>query len=211
MKQGEGRAGKGRDWAAYYRKTGERPPRETLLLALDRFDAEPVAGGEPRLAVDLGCGGGRDVVELLRRGWRVLAIDAEAAAIDHLRGRADIAPDAPLDTQVARFEDAVWPAADLVNSSFALPLCPPDRFDAVWARILASLKPGGRFSGQLYGMRDSWVGRPGMVFVDRDRLDALLAGLDIEMLDEEEENSTTPRGEPKHWHVYHIVARKPLP
>ena len=204
MKQNEGR-----DWAAYYRKTGDRPPRATLLAALDRFDAEEAAAGGPRLAVDLGCGGGRDVVEMLRRGWRVLAIDAESAAVDHLRGRADIAPDAPLDTQVARFEDAAWPAADLVNSSFALPLCPPEHFAAVWARIRDSLRPGGRFAGQLYGMRDSWVGRPGMTFVDRARLDALLAGLDVEMLDEEEDDSTTPRGEQKHWHVYHIVARRP--
>lgn len=200
---------KDRDWAGYYRKTGERPPRATLLAALDRFDAESVPQDAPRLAVDLGSGGGRDVVELLRRGWRVLAIDAEQAAIDHMRGRADIAPDAPLETQVARFEDAEWPAADLVNSSFALPLCAPEQFDAVWARIVGSLKPGGRFAGQLYGPRDSWFGRKELVFVDRDRLDELLAGLDVEMLDEEEDDSTTPRGETKHWHIFHIVARKP--
>ncbi|MEK9661372.1 MAG: class I SAM-dependent methyltransferase, partial [Alphaproteobacteria bacterium] len=75
------KATKDRDWASYYRKTGERPPRATLLAALDRFDAEP-ASPDRRLAVDLGCGSGRDVVEMLRRGWRVLAIDAEQAAVD---------------------------------------------------------------------------------------------------------------------------------
>jgi tellurite methyltransferase len=199
---------KDRDWASYYRKTGERPPRATLLAALDRFDAEP-ASPDRRLAVDLGCGSGRDVVEMLRRGWRVLAIDAEQAAVDHLRGRADIASDAPLETQVGRFEVADWPDAELVNSSFALPLCPPDAFDALWARIVASLKPGGRFAGQLYGTRDSWYGQKDLVFVDRARLGELLARLEVEMLDEEEDDSTTPRGETKHWHIFHIVARKP--
>jgi tellurite methyltransferase len=208
MNENSSRGDKQRDWAEYYRKTGERPPRETLLAALDRFDAEPVPVAQ-RLAVDLGCGGGRDVVEMLRRGWRVLAVDAEKSSIEHLRGRADIGSDARLDTLVARFEDADWPQADLVNSSFALPLCLPERFDAVWARIVGSLKPGGRFAGQLYGPRDSWFGRTGMTFVDRARLDALLAGLEVEMLDEEEDDSTTPRGEPKHWHIFHIVARKP--
>jgi tellurite methyltransferase len=198
-----------RDWAGYYRKTGDRPPRKTLLAALDRFDAEPAPGGS-RLAVDLGCGGGRDVVEMLRRGWRVLAIDAEPAAIAHLRARDDIPARAPLETAVARFETATWPPADLVNSSFALPLCPPGHFPDVWARIIDSLKPGGRFAGQLYGPRDSWYGRDGMSFVDRAQLDVLLEGLEVEMLDEEEDESTTPRGEPKHWHIFHIIARKPF-
>jgi tellurite methyltransferase len=197
-----------RDWAGYYRKTGERSPRATLLTALDRFDSEP-SSEMLRLAVDLGCGGGRDVVEMLRRGWRVLAIDAEQSAIEHLRARADIPADAPLKRVVSRFEDAAWPPVDLVNSSFALPLCPPEHFAELWARIVGSLRPEGRFAGQLYGARDSWYGRAGMSFVDRAQLDALLAGLDVEMLDEEEEDSTTPRGESKHWHIFHIVARKP--
>ncbi|MEK9661373.1 MAG: class I SAM-dependent methyltransferase, partial [Alphaproteobacteria bacterium] len=108
-----------------------------------------------------------------------------------------------------RFEVADWPDAELVNSSFALPLCPPDAFDALWARIVASLKPGGRFAGQLYGTRDSWYGQKDLVFVDRARLGELLARLEVEMLDEEEDDSTTPRGETKHWHIFHIVARKP--
>lgn len=200
--------GMSRDWAAYYRKTGQRPPRATLLFALDRFDAEPAMSG-PRLAVDLGSGSGRDVVEMLRRGWRVLAIDAETSAIEQMREREELADNASLETKVTRFEDADWPPADLVNSSFALPLCPPDRFPDLWARIVDSLKPGGRFSGQLYGPRDSWADRDGMTIVDRPVLDALLKGLEVEMLDEEEDDSTTPRGEAKHWHVFHIVARKP--
>ena len=53
-------------WAAYYDKLRDRPPRRTLLSALDRFDATP--SGE--LALDLGCGDGRDAIEMLRRGGR---------------------------------------------------------------------------------------------------------------------------------------------
>lgn len=193
------------DWADYYRKTGERPPRATLLFALDRFGREPT----PRQAVDLGCGSGRDTVEMLRRRWRVLAIDAEPAAIAQLRARSQIAADAPLETRVSRFEDTSWPDADLVNSSFALPLCPPARFPDLWARIVGSLRPGGRFAGQLYGPRDSWYGRSGMTFHDRSAVEALVADLDIEMLNEEEDDSTTPRGEAKHWHIFHIVVRRP--
>src|SRR2546430_1541774 len=53
-------------YGAYYDKAGLRPPRATLLQALDAFAAEGVACGH---AVDLGCGIGRDTLELLRRRW----------------------------------------------------------------------------------------------------------------------------------------------
>lgn len=193
-----------RDWAAYYAKTAGRPPRDTLLAALDRFDAEGVTGQ----AVDLGCGGGRDTVELLRRGWRVLAVDAEAAGIAHLRARDDLPESGILETRIARMEDAALPPCDLVNASFALPLCPPERFPALWARITTALRPGGRFAGQLYGDRDSWAGDPSLSHHSRAEAEVLFAGFEIESFREEEEDSTTPRGTAKHWHVFHIVARK---
>lgn len=195
-------------WESYYAKTGGRPPRETLLFALDRFDDEldPAAR---RFAVDLGCGNGRDTIELLRRGWHVLAVDAEPTAIEGLRARPDLPRHGELETLVSRFEDAVLPDADLVNSSFALPLVDPRRFPDLWDGILSALRSGGRVACQLYGERDSWVGRPGMTFFTKGGVDALIEPLDVELFREEEDDSVTPRGQAKHWHIFHIVARKP--
>jgi tellurite methyltransferase len=194
----------GRNWAEYYAATEDRPPRPTLRDAVARFDDSP----QLRFAVDLGCGDGRDAIELLRRGWSVLGIDAEPAAIAKLAARSDLPAGAKLTTLCRRFEEAAWPAADLVVSSFALPLCPPERFPALWQRIVASLKPGGRFAGQLYGDRDGWVGRPGITHLDRASVEALLRDLEIERFDEEESDAVTPRGKPKHWHIFHIIARR---
>ena len=193
-----------RDWGEYYDAVANRPPRGTLLAALDRF-GEAAA---PRFAVDLGCGDGRDTIELLRRSWSVLAIDAEPEAITRLAARPDLPAGARLATLCQRFEDATWPAADLVNASFSLPLCPPERFLDLWARIVQSLKPGGRFAGQLYGERDQWVGRPGITHMDRTAAECLLDGMAVELFEEEERDSLTARGKPKHWHIFHIVARK---
>jgi SAM-dependent methyltransferase len=195
---------RGKDWAEYYAATADRPPRRTLLEALARF----APSATPRLAVDLGCGDGRDIIELLRRGWSVLAVDAEPAAVTRLQSRADLPEGALLSCLCQRFEDAIWPAADLVNASFSLPLCPPDRFAELWRRIVDTLKPGGRFSGQLYGDRDGWVGRPGMTHMDRAAAERLLDDLRVELFEEEETDSVTPRGRPKHWHIFHIVARR---
>jgi tellurite methyltransferase len=191
------------DFDAYFDATAERPPRRTLLAALEGF------GGETGFAVDLGCGHGRDTIELLRRGWSVLAIDAAEEAIRRLAARPDLPAGARLETKVGRFEDAVWPTANLVNASFALPLCPPSRFPELWQKIVASLAPGGRFAGQLYGERDGWAGDPGMTHHHRAAVIGLLASLETELLDEEESDAVTPRGKPKHWHIFHVVARAP--
>jgi tellurite methyltransferase len=198
-------------WQRYYEAAGDAP-RETLLLALARFGREGAGtpGTHDRFAVDLGCGTGRDTAELLRRGWRVLAIDAEAEAIERLERRDDLGdrPDERLATQVARFEKATWPPADLVNSSFALPFCAPRHFPAVWNRIVTSLRPGGRFSGQLFGDRDGWATESDMSFQTRGEAEELLRGFQLERFDEVEEDGTTAVGDPKHWHVFHVVARK---
>lgn len=196
------------DWEDYYKKTGARPPRETLLFALDCFDRE-TSPDSRRFAIDLGSGNGRDTVELLRRGWQVLAVDAEESAIEGLNAREDLPRDAQLQTSVGRFEAMEFPDCDLVNSSFALPLVAGPDFPDLWDRLLAAVREGGRISCQLYGDRDSWVGRPGITFFTKSGIDALLEPLDVEFFREEEEDSVTPRGHQKHWHIFHIVARKP--
>jgi tellurite methyltransferase len=188
------------EWNKFYDAVREEP-RDTLLFALERFD-------RPGEAVDLGCGTGQDTAELLRRGWTVLAIDAEAEAIRRLRAR-DLEDAAErLTTEVARFEDAHWHDADLVNSSWALPFCPPARFDDVWTRVVASIRPGGRFSGHLFGDRDGWVGEHDITFHTRAQAEELLSSLELERFDEVEEDSTTAVGDPKHWHVFHVVVRR---
>ena len=198
-------SGTGEDWRDYYKRTGGRPPRETLLQALASFEREGRVGH----AVDLGCGGGRDTVEMLRRGWSVLAVDAQASAIETLLARPELTTFPEMhDTLVSLFETARWPETDLVNSSFALPLCPKPDFLHMWRRIHSSLAPGGRFAGQLYGDRDQWAGDPTNTHFTLTEVHELLAIYEIEFFREEETDSLTPRGTSKHWHIYHIVGQK---
>lgn len=192
-------------WGAYYQRLRDRPPRKTLLAALDGFG--PDAAGS--LAIDLGCGDGRDVIEMLRRGWRVVAVDSEPEALRQLQAR-ELPGGHDLTPVLARLEEVPLPlGVRLVNSSFAMPLCEPDAFHRLWERIREALPPGGRFSGQWYGPKDSWAGRPGLTFLARDEALALLQGLEVEMFQEEETDGETRKGNTKHWHIFHVVARQP--
>jgi SAM-dependent methyltransferase len=195
-------------WVKYYTATEGRPPRPTLLAALDHFAAEGICGA----AADLGCGDGRDTIELLRRGWQVIAIDSEPVALERLRARLDLPGTRHLELRGEKFEEANWGRVELVNSSFALAFCPPATFPALWRKIDASIAAGGRFAGQLCGPRDSWAER-GMdnrpiTFHDEGSARGLFANYTIELFEIEETDSITPRGETKHWHLFHIVARK---
>ena len=193
------------DWPGYFGSVLGKPPRDTLLAALAAFEHEGVATG---CAVDLAAGEGRDTLELLARGWRVLATDAEPTAFAYLWPRVPAAEHARLTTTVAHFADTELPPCDLVNASFALPFCEPLHLPALWARIVAAIRPGGRFAGQFFGGRDSWASRADRTHHTHDDVVALLAGFDIEALRIEERDDPPDVREPKHWHLFHVVARK---
>lgn len=201
-----------RDWPGYFAAVAGREPRDTLLYALELFASEGIPGTspEPPLAVDLACGEGRDTAELLRRGWRVLATDGHPEAIQRLVVRTDLAHPERLTMQRCLFEDTHIPPAMLINASFALPFCPPEYFDALWQRITDALVPGGRFAGQLFGDRDTWASIADRSHHTRSQVQSLLAGFEIERFDEDEREGEDCSGDAKHWHCFHIVARKPL-
>jgi trans-aconitate methyltransferase len=194
------------DWFGYYDAQEGREPRELLTEVLRAFDAEHRVGS----AVDIGCGDGTDSLALLARGWNVLSIDAEDDAIRRLRARLTDDVAARSTTDVSPMEGVDLPPADLVFASFSLPFCPPESFPDLWARIRASLRRGGRFAGELFGDRDTWASDPTMTFQDEDAARALFDGLVVESFVEEDEDGESFDG-PKHWHVFHVIARRPGP
>jgi tellurite methyltransferase len=195
-----------RTFEQYYEAVQGRPPRDTLLFALDKFDAEPA--DHQRFAVDLGCGDGRDTVEILRRGWQVLAVDKETEAIARLIQRTELTP-THLQTQIESFESFIFPEqVDLVNASFCLQFCPAEAFPTLWAKVVAALVPGGRFSGQLIGDRDSWNQYDNMSCHTLEAVQEFFKNFEFDFFEEEEHPGKTALGEEKHWHIFQIVARK---
>ena len=69
------------------------------------------------------------------------------------------------------------------------------------------MRPGGRFAGQFFGLRDSWANEKEMTFHSEDQVRALFKNFEIERFHEMDEDGTSASG-PKHWHVFTVIARK---
>jgi SAM-dependent methyltransferase len=203
-------------WPDYYAVTVDRPAWNTVIGAADRFEAEDretgrgTVGAVPgaRLAVDLGCGAGRDTRELLRRGWRVLAIDAEADAIDALRTATPSAGLPRLETAVADIGSVPIPPCDLVIASVSLQFLDPVAYAGVFERITQVLPAGSRFAGYLYGDRDEAAGDPDCTCPSADAIREHLAAFDIEHWSEREEDGHMALGDPHHLHLIEVIARR---
>ncbi len=217
------------DWTPFFNAVRGQGPRETLVQALDLFEAEDDmrADRQWRFAIDLGCGEGRDLREILRRHrrtwWKAAAFDTADEPIV-----SDIEPHrwrfhrVPMERVPMEFPSFVtytdtgrkFEHADLINASFTLPFCEPCHFPTLWRWIIDRLKPGGRFAGQFFGIDDEWHVRPiattppAKVFHTRAGVELLLSEFQIEHLEEVNRPGKTSTGEAKHWHVFHVIARK---
>ncbi|MEU4693092.1 class I SAM-dependent methyltransferase [Actinoplanes sp. NPDC023714] len=172
-------------------------------------DSVPSASPRKRVAVDLGCGAGRETAALLTDGWRVFAHDSEPGTelrlLRTLGGRHPA-----LTVRVCAFEDlSELPAADLIYAGYSLPYQTRTSFDRLWTLVRAALRPGARLAVNLFGERDSWSGDPTMTFLSEGDLRALLTGLEVEHWHEEDAPGPAFSG-PKHWHVFDVIARNPL-
>lgn len=197
-------------WARYYAVTVDRPAWPTVKFAIERFAAEASAEPRPRpqFAVDLGCGAGRDSRELLGAGWQVLAVDREPGAIAALEAATPPALRPALTGQVADLVDVAIPTCDLVNASLCLPFLTSAAYWATLGRSLAALPVGGRFAALLFGDRDESVSDPAMTCPSPDAIRATLHGFEVEHWSEREEDTKTALGDPHHYHLIELVARR---
>jgi SAM-dependent methyltransferase len=125
-------------WNQRHRAT--RPP---LAEDANEYLTAEVAQSPPGLALDLGCGGGRNAVSLAHLGWHVVAVDFSEVALERGRQLAEAAG-----VQVrwlhADLRDYVPPSGlfDLVLVLYVH--LPPSERQLVLGRGMRALAPGGR-------------------------------------------------------------------
>ena len=192
------------DWKNYYEQTKNRPPSKLLIKALPFVK-------DKDCALDLGSGALKDSKYLLSEGFKeVRAVDKEPLPEDTASNISDIKDQRFHFTQSA-FEKFEFPSNkfDLINASYSLPFILPDRFLMVWNSIKNSLKNGGVFTGQFFGVKDEWnTSKNNMTFHTLEEAKNLFKDFEILDFEEEEKDGQTADGQAKHWHVFHMIARK---
>jgi tellurite methyltransferase len=102
---------------------------------------------------DAGCGGGRNLVYLLRSNYEVCGNDADADAVARTRALAEfLAPGGHHDFRVEPIEQTSFPDrhADVVLASAVLHFARDQRhFEAMLRQMWRVLKPGGLFFARL--------------------------------------------------------------
>lgn len=191
-------------WEIYYESVKEEEPHSTLMRAIGYFKESGVKTG---LAIDLGCGAGRDTKFLLQAGWKVFSVDSSGESLKRLEA-LDESKSGSLTCCLADFVEIELPQADLVNASLSLPFCEPDRFCDLWNNICMSLKFGGRFSGHFFGRNDDWASNSKMTFHDRKELESMFRDFVVEWLEEVEGPMPLASGGVKHGHWFEVVSRK---
>lgn len=154
--------------------------------------------------MDLGAGGLREARMLTSCGFDVCAVDTEPFT-------REVAPYAGISRFFSTsFDKFPFPKHhfSLVNAMFALHLNPPDTYDAMFARMRRSLRPGGIYCGNFIGPKNENKGNPGeMTFHTAADISRLLGGMDILLFNELDEIAPSFQGFMKRWHTFEVIAR----
>lgn len=186
------------DWDAYFAAVDSKPLHPFLA------SLSSVVKG-PGLAYDLGCGAGQGSVWLAGQGFRVIAIDMQAAALKCLTARIPEAVSiTPIQANICEIE--LLPC-DLVLCAFTLFILPAEEFATVWEKIRNSLRPGALFIGQVLGERDDWV-NDGYSYVTPVQWGSLCAEYEPLVVEEIERDGVDIVGNPKHWHITHFCLKR---
>lgn len=191
-------------WLEYIAKTKGREPRALLQKAL-------VLIKDRDAALDLGAGALNDSRYLLESGFQsVMAIDRELIPEEVIKLEWARQFSERFSFNLKSIEDFVFPvsAFNLVNAQFVLPFIEKTALSRVLDGIKSSLRPGGIFTGQFFGERDSWQGQlDGAVYSEKECRD-FLAGLEIVYFKEDEYDGPSLLNGEKHWHLYNFIAQK---
>lgn len=184
----------------YYKNTRRLGPSSLLIGALSLLKTKS------KVALDLGCGAGRDTKLLLESDFQVIAVDIEPLTEKYIKELHELGD---VTYVKSTFEDFSYQQYDLINARYSLPFNSPESLPLVMEKILKSLNPGGLFVGQLFGINDEWNRQnSNMSFHTKSEVYGLFSSLEIIKFVEKDKEGLLADGLKKHWHVFDIIARQ---
>ncbi|RCW22936.1 methyltransferase family protein [Vibrio parahaemolyticus] len=190
-------------WNEYYQKILNQPHRPNVENAVNLLKLES------KVALDIGCGIGRDSHFLLEQGFNVHAFDSHEDAVKTCLTRFE--GHKRFSISQCCFTEFDYPQCSLVIANASLFFCPDEGFEQVWTKIDSALQPGGIFCGDFLGVKDSWVAsemHPNITALTKKEVESLFEDYELISLNERDEDGATVVGSPKHWHMFSVTARK---
>ncbi len=161
---------------------------------------------EPGHVLELGFGVGTGVKWWLDRGWQVTGIDEDPDMVRETLAFVNHNPSCEIIQ--SPYLAVPWPeGCDVIAAVFSLFFASPKDFPELWNRIHHHVRPNGLFIGQLLGPEDDWAA-PHITTHTTGEVDALLKGWEVLHRQEVNRDGKTVFGEPKHWHVHHLILRR---
>lgn len=162
----------------------------------------------PGMAIELGCGAGRDTAYLIQNGWDVFAVDKENTE-EYILKKLTVTEREKLKFYQGSFDEISFENCNLVVANYSLPFCDKEKFQNVWKNIENSIQNDGYFVGNFFGLNDSWKEeKTRMTFLEKQEVINLFDKFDIIEFREIDEYGKTANGKLKHWHVYFVIAKK---
>ncbi|WP_064609200.1 class I SAM-dependent methyltransferase [Photobacterium sp. J15] len=193
------------DWLNYLSNQKTLAPRAHLIEAhhvLCNLTQEKVA-------VDCGCGSGRDTIYLLEKDYQVFAFDNDIKCLEMLTEHPLAAASPKLDVQLCSFSEFEFPRAHLINASACLFFCPKSDFSRLWLQIENNLYSGGIFCGHFISAVDINIDEELPVLTHtRHEIEQLLSDFYIVSWKEKQEFSAQLTGKKRPWLVHTIIAMK---
>ena len=188
-------------WEEYYDTTKDAEPHQNVVMFLRK-------NRKPGIAVDLGCGAGRDTVLLLKHGWTVISYDINNNA-QYILERITPEERSRFTFVKSRHQDAEIPKCDLVVANDSMHYLSKEEFKTIIDKIYDSLNPNGDFIAEFLGNKDDWAKNdPDNAFISLKELREIMGNrFEIEAFREHEVDKPTLEGEQKHWHTVSVITR----
>jgi SAM-dependent methyltransferase len=188
-------------WEEYYETTQDAEPHQNVVMFLRK-------NRKPGIAVDLGCGAGRDTVLLLKHGWTVVSYDINNNA-QYILERITPEERSRFTFVKSRHQDAEIPKCDLVVANDSMHYLSKEEFKTIIDKIYDSLNPNGDFIAEFLGNKDDWAKNdPDNAFISLKELREIMGNrFEIEAFREHEVDKPTLEGEQKHWHTVSVITR----
>lgn len=181
----------------YYEKTSRDNPAELLIKAL-----QYVSRGN---ALDIGCGSGAEVKELVKRGFITTAVDVNVEVRQYLENIENVK------ICIQPIETFSFEKYDLVFAKNSLVFLSQKNFANVIEKIKSSLNNEGIFASRLWGINDSenMTGKNlHYTFMSKDKLSELFKDFGLLLYAEYEEDGLNAYGKMKHWHYIDLIVKK---